>query len=60
MVQSKHRRNWGKYMKRHWELYAMLILPVVFIIIFNYIPMGGTIIAFKDFKIRKGIFGRVL
>ena len=57
MVQSKHRRNWGKYMKRHWELYAMLILPVVFIIIFNYIPMGGTIIAFKDFKIRKGIFG---
>lgn len=35
----------------------MLVLPLVFIIIFNYIPMGGTIMAFKNFRIRKGIFG---
>ena len=33
----------------------MLLLPVGFIILFNYVPMYGTILAFKDFKIRKGI-----
>lgn len=57
MVHAKRKRNWGKYMRKHWELYVMLILPVVFIIIFNYIPMGGTVMAFKEFKLRKGIFG---
>ena len=57
MVQARRRRNWRRYLERHWELYLMLVLPVAFIIIFNYIPMGGTILAFKDFKIRKGIFG---
>ena len=46
-----------QYMKRHWELYVMLILPVAFIIVFNYIPMSGVLMAFKDFKLRKGIFG---
>lgn len=43
--------------KKHWQLYIMLLLPVVYIIIFSYLPMGGIVIAFKDFSFRKGIFG---
>ena len=35
----------------------MLALPIAFIIVFNYIPMGGAILAFKDYKLRMGIFG---
>ena len=31
--------------KRHWQLYVMLILPVTYLIIFAYLPMGGAIIA---------------
>lgn len=46
-----------KYLLRHWQLYIMLLFPVIFILIFNYVPMGGTIIAFKDFKLRRGMFG---
>ena len=46
-----------KYFVSHWELYLMLLLPVTFIIIFNYAPMGGIILAFKDFGLRKGILG---
>lgn len=46
-----------KYFIGHWELYLMLALPIAFIIVFNYIPMGGAIIAFKDYKLRMGIFG---
>ena len=57
MQRGDRRRNRIRYLKRHWELYVMLILPLAFIIIFNYIPMGGVVMAFKDFKLRKGIFG---
>lgn len=43
--------------KRYWQLYLLAAVPVLFIIIFNYLPMGGVLIAFKDFSIRKGILG---
>jgi len=35
----------------------LLIIPIVFTIIFNYMPMFGIIIAFKDYNIVDGIFG---
>ncbi|MGI6255865.1 MAG: ABC transporter permease [Acutalibacter sp.] len=44
-------------LRRHWQLYVMLILPLAYLIIFAYIPMGGVIIAFKDYSIRGGIWG---
>ncbi len=40
-----------------WQLYLLALVPTAFIIIFNYLPMGGVLIAFKDYSIRKGIFG---
>ena len=54
--QGLNRVSTRRYMERHWELYAMLLLPVAFIIIFNYMPMAGTLMAFKNFKLRLGIF----
>jgi len=57
MQRNDRRGMRSRYLSRHWELYAMLVLPVAFIILFNYIPMGGVVMAFKDFKLRKGIFG---
>lgn len=35
----------------------MLLLPIAWFIIFCYVPMYGVTIAFKDFKISKGILG---
>lgn len=36
----------------------LLALPgLVFLIIFNYLPMGGLVLAFKDFVPRKGLLG---
>jgi putative aldouronate transport system permease protein len=40
-----------------WQLYLLALLPVTFVIVFSYLPMGGILMAFKDFSIRKGIFG---
>lgn len=41
----------------NWQLYAMLLIPVVLTIIFKYIPMYGIQIAFRDYKASRGMFG---
>ena len=43
--------------KRNWQLYLMVALPLTFLILFKYVPMYGVQIAFKDFKIGRGIAG---
>ncbi|MCK9858877.1 MULTISPECIES: ABC transporter permease subunit [unclassified Paenibacillus] len=45
------------YLRRYWQLYALLILPVSYFIIFKYGPMYGILIAFKDFNFFQGING---
>lgn len=47
------RRKTLRYFKRYWILYAMLLLPMAFFIIFRYIPMGYIMIAFKNYSIIK-------
>lgn len=46
------------YVKTNWQLYVIFLLPaVVLTIIFKYIPMGGVLIAFKDYSAIQGVFG---
>lgn len=45
-----------KKIKRHWQLYLVILLPVLYLIVFQYIPMIGVQIAFKDYNLSKGIF----
>lgn len=42
--------------KKNWILYLMLVPAIIFVFIFSYLPMGGTIIAFKDYKYNVGIW----
>lgn len=46
----------GKKMKKHWQLYLLVFLPITYIIIFKYVPMGGVLIAFKEYNVVKGIW----
>lgn len=46
-----------KHMARQWQLYMFLLIPVACVIIFNYVPMYGITLAFKDYKIKQGILG---
>jgi len=41
----------------HWQLYAMLLIPVVLTVIYKYIPMYGIQIAFRDYKASRGFTG---
>ena len=54
---SRRRRTTLKAMQRDRQLYVIILLPVVFIVIFHYVPMYGAQIAFKDYFVRKGILG---
>lgn len=42
---------------QYWQLYLMLLIPVLITFIYKYIPMYGIQIAFKDFKASRGITG---
>ena len=60
-MKKKNARAGSKSKKRNplkdWQLYLFLLLPVIYVVVFSYIPMGGLVIAFKDYKVRKGIWG---
>lgn len=46
------------YVKTNWQLYVIFLLPAVALtIIFKYIPMGGVLIAFKDYSAIQGVLG---
>ncbi|WP_374992169.1 ABC transporter permease [Paenibacillus sp. LHD-38] len=44
-------------MKKHWQFYLLVALPLLYIILFKYIPMFGVVIAFKDYNVVDGILG---
>ncbi len=42
---------------RYWELYLLFLPVFIWYIIYCYLPMGGLVIAFKNFTPLKGVFG---
>ena len=46
-----------KKLKRYIPLYLMLIPGAIYLIINNYAPMAGIVVAFKNYNYQKGIFG---
>lgn len=44
------------YIRNTWQLYLLLLVPIIYMICFKYKPMMGTIIAFKRFNIFAGIW----
>lgn len=50
-------KSLGQRIMDHWQLYALLLIPVVLTVIYKYIPMYGIQIAFRDFKASRGYLG---
>lgn len=46
-----------KHIKKYWQWYAMMFIPIVYYIVFRYIPMFGNIIAFRRYRAGGSIFG---
>lgn len=47
----------GRRIADNWQLYLLLLIPVVLTFIYKYIPMYGIQIAFRDYKASRGMFG---
>jgi putative aldouronate transport system permease protein len=43
--------------RKDWQLYSLLILPVMYLLIFKYGPMIGNVIAFRRFMPGGSIYG---
>ncbi|ACZ21971.1 ABC-type polysaccharide transport system, permease component [Sanguibacter keddieii DSM 10542] len=48
---------WRTALRRDWALYAMALGPVLFLLLFRYVPMIGNVIAFRRFRPGGNIFG---
>ncbi len=46
-----------KKLLNNWQLYLLILLPLVYIIVFKYVPMYGAQIAFKNYSSIYGFWG---
>lgn len=49
-------RTLARKITMNWQLYALLVIPTAFLVLFNYLPMVGAQIAFRNFNPVDGIW----
>ncbi|MCL2319023.1 MAG: ABC transporter permease subunit [Treponema sp.] len=54
---AKPKTKLGNKILRNWQLYLLILLPLLHVLVFRYYPMYGAQIAFKKFIASKGILG---
>ena len=53
----KKKMGMGNILKKNWQLYVLILPAVIYFFVFNYMPLYGIQIAFKDYKAVDGIAG---
>ena len=54
----KRRKAHGKvHRKENLQLLSLALPTIILLAVFNYAPMFGIVLAFKDYKVPQGIFG---
>ena len=57
MIESGRRQSLSKRIWKNRWVYLFLLPGIAFVLLFCYGPMYGLVVAFKDYKISKGILG---
>ncbi|UQZ85062.1 putative multiple-sugar transport system permease YteP [Paenibacillus konkukensis] len=52
---SKSKNRYLENIRKHGLLYLMILPGIVFFIVFKYVPLAGSIIAFQKYQIMRGI-----
>lgn len=52
---TKQNKTWVNF-KKYWMLHAMMVLPMLYYAIFEFLPLYGVQIAFRDYSAADGIF----
>ena len=47
----------ARELRKNYVLYLLILLPLAVLIVFQYVPMYGVQIAFRDYKVARGITG---
>lgn len=45
------------FSRRNLPLHLLILPAIILVFIYKYIPMAGSVIAFQNFKLSKGVFG---
>ncbi len=53
---SRRRSGLARHFREFWPYYVMILPGLTFLILIKYIPMAGSVIAFQNFSLRKGIW----
>lgn len=48
--------RWRHSLRRHWQLYLLIIPPLLYFAVFKYVPMSNIVIAFKNYSVVKGVW----
>ncbi|WP_312029584.1 ABC transporter permease [Paenibacillus sedimenti] len=56
-LSKDNKRGLFYFLRRDWQLYFLLLIPLAMALVFKYAPMFGLTLAFKDYKIAKGFWG---
>ncbi|MBO4410762.1 MAG: sugar ABC transporter permease [Lachnospiraceae bacterium] len=57
LLNHRNKRTFFQNLRHNWPLHVMMLFPFVYVLLFNYYPMYGIQIAWKDYKPRAGIEG---
>lgn len=55
MEKKMSNNKFARYIKREWQLYLLVLLPVVHLILFKYGAYTGLAVAFCDYKVASGL-----
>lgn len=53
---SRRQSGLARHFREFWPYYVMILPGLTFLILIKYIPMAGSVIAFQNFSLRKGIW----
>ena len=54
---GKMKKTTWKKIKKSKYLYLKMLIPIVYYVLFHYMPLYGVLISFKDYKVAKGVWG---
>ncbi|MGZ0152905.1 ABC transporter permease [Kribbella sp. WER1] len=50
-------KGFRRSLRRHWTLYLLMVVPLIWFAVFKYVPMSNAVLAFKSYNVVKGIWG---
>lgn len=49
--------GFSRHMRKYWPYYVMVAPGFIYLLAFRYVPILGSVIAFQDYSVVKGIWG---